>query len=217
MVRAPTPEEFQKAAEEAALQPRDAVAPEAPAAAIAKVSPPLCGCGDCLAYATHGWNVTVWPKNVPLESRGRGATISLGLYVCEHHAGQVTIASLMDKHWQDIEAWWATIEPVAFDRDTVALELVPLARHGRWQQQLREKARAAGTPEPNGGYQQSFVSQLRWEDLQKLRGAVRRVWQRKGMPDEMITEKLCDQVIEAMGPTTRERWLKQIVDKALHR
>lgn len=187
---------------------------EAATAAIRSLPRPLCGADKCLGYATHGWRLTVWPKNVPLESRGRGAVLDIDLWVCPHHAGLVTIASLQAQHWQQIEAWWADISDVPFDRDTAAVELVELEKHTMWRAKRLEAGLKAGSEEPAGGYHQSFVAQLSWQDLQRLRGAVRRVWLRKGMPSSLVTDVECDKVIEAMGPATREKWLKQIVDRS---
>lgn len=178
-----------------------------------KLQPPLCGADNCLAYAARGWALRVWPKTEPHESRGRGAEIHVGLFVCEHHGSLVSLASLQPKHWEAVEDWWATISQVPFDRDTVELGLVPLAAHDGWRRKLAAAGVDAATPEPAGGYPQSFVGQLSFQQLQQLRAAVRRVWKKKGMPDAMVTEHLCDQVIEAMGPQTREKWLKNIVDR----
>lgn len=178
------------------------------------MKPPLCGAGDCLAFATRGWSVTVWPKGEPAESRGRGATIHIGLYVCEHHGNLVTLGSLRREHWQEIETWWREISDVPFDRDSAEAGLVLLSHHSVW----RAKQLAAGervAAEPAGGYAQSFVAQLSWEQLGRLREAVKRVWRRKGVPEYQINDRLADQTIEAMGPATREKWLKAAVDRAL--
>ena len=215
----PTEEQIARASREARIQRERAAAARtetAPKLVSKEIKPPLCGAGDCLAFARRGWILKVWPKGADPETRGRGARFALDLFVCEHHANQVTIASLQHGHWTAIDAWWSEISDVPIDHDGAQLELVPLDQHPIWRQRVHDANAPAESTEPNGGYQQSFVSQLRWQDLLKLRAAVKRVLvEKKKIPAWMATDAECDKIIEAMGPITREKWLKQMVDRAL--
>jgi len=58
------------------------------------------------------------------------------------------------------------------------------------------------------------LSQLSWQDLQRLRAAVRRVHMRHYPLDHCDTGT-CDRIIESIVPQTAERLLKQLVDGEL--
>lgn len=58
----------------------------------------------------------------------------------------------------------------------------------------------------------SFFSEINWDDLQLLRGIVRRVHMKK-YPEEMITSRECDRIIEAIGPVASENLIKLAVEQ----
>ena len=57
-----------------------------------------------------------------------------------------------------------------------------------------------------------FVSSLSFQDLQLLREAVRRVHMAEYREDHITTAEM-DRIIENIGPETREKMIKFMVDK----
>ena len=57
-----------------------------------------------------------------------------------------------------------------------------------------------------------FVSSLSFQDLQLLREAVRRVHMAEYREDHITTMEM-DRIIENIGPETREKMIKFMVDK----
>tara|TARA_R100001082_G_scaffold44562_1_gene23725 strand:- start:108 stop:308 length:201 start_codon:yes stop_codon:yes gene_type:complete len=60
-----------------------------------------------------------------------------------------------------------------------------------------------------------FISTLSFHELQLLRQAVRRVHMAEYRDDHVTTEEM-DRIIEAIGPETREKMIKFMVDKGQH-
>lgn len=60
----------------------------------------------------------------------------------------------------------------------------------------------------------SFISTISAQDLNLLRGIVRKVHLRY-LPKEHATDKECDKLIESLGPEIVERMIKFGVDKGL--
>lgn len=58
------------------------------------------------------------------------------------------------------------------------------------------------------------LGELSWNDLQRLRAAVRRVHMRH-YPGEHCTNRVCDRLIESLGDGVAERLLKRLVDGKL--
>ncbi len=57
----------------------------------------------------------------------------------------------------------------------------------------------------------SFLAQLSWADLQRLRAIVRRTHMRR-YPREFCTDREADRMIEAMGPRVAEILVRRAVD-----
>lgn len=55
------------------------------------------------------------------------------------------------------------------------------------------------------------LATLSWQDLVRLRNAVRRVHMRH-YPTEHCTTRECDRIIETIGEATAQRMLKRLVD-----
>lgn len=60
----------------------------------------------------------------------------------------------------------------------------------------------------------SFISTISSQDLDLLRGIVRKVHLRH-VPKQHATEKECDKLIESLGPEIVERMIRFGVDKGL--
>lgn len=60
-----------------------------------------------------------------------------------------------------------------------------------------------------------FISTISFEDLRMLREAVRRVHMAEYHEDHITTEEM-DRIIESIGPETREKMIKFMVDKGQH-
>jgi len=58
----------------------------------------------------------------------------------------------------------------------------------------------------------SFVADLNFQDLQRLRAVVKKV-HLKNYPTHMITDYEADKLIEALGPEVREAMIKAAVDQ----
>lgn len=58
----------------------------------------------------------------------------------------------------------------------------------------------------------TFVADLSFQDLQRLRKVVRKVHMRH-YPSALLTDHEADKIIEAMGPQTSETLIKIAVDK----
>lgn len=60
------------------------------------------------------------------------------------------------------------------------------------------------------------VRQTTWaisfHDRQRLRAVVKRVLLANGVPPSMISDYEADKYIDALGPETYERWIKEAVD-----
>ena len=65
----------------------------------------------------------------------------------------------------------------------------------------------------------SWISELRFEDLQRLRQAARRAYaiatKRKNRPARHLTDKDADKWIEALGPKVAEQRIKRLVDQGM--
>ena len=61
-----------------------------------------------------------------------------------------------------------------------------------------------------------FLSALSWQDLQRLRAAVKRVYLRH-YPSDFCTDDEADRMIEALAPSVAERLVKAQVDGTLER
>lgn len=59
----------------------------------------------------------------------------------------------------------------------------------------------------------SFIRDLRFEDLQILRAVVRRAHKAR-FPNEKISDVAADTMIQGMGPQVAERMLKRAIDGA---
>jgi hypothetical protein len=64
------------------------------------------------------------------------------------------------------------------------------------------------------GDRPSFVAQLRFKDLQRLRQIVRRVHMRH-YPGERCTDREADRIIESFGPETCEKMIARAVRRGL--
>ena len=60
----------------------------------------------------------------------------------------------------------------------------------------------------------SFLSELRHEDLVRLRAVVRKVHMAYH-PRDLCTDREADRIIESLGPETGERMLKKLIDRRL--
>tara|TARA_R100000664_G_C2745713_1_gene133495 strand:+ start:1109 stop:1309 length:201 start_codon:yes stop_codon:yes gene_type:complete len=60
-----------------------------------------------------------------------------------------------------------------------------------------------------------FISTLSFEELRMLREAVRRVHMAEYREDHITTDEM-DRIIEQIGPETREKMIKFMVDKGQH-
>lgn len=60
-----------------------------------------------------------------------------------------------------------------------------------------------------------FLSELSFNDLQRLRAAVKRVYMQRGYPVELYTDREADRIIESIGPQTAERLIKALVDQKM--
>lgn len=58
------------------------------------------------------------------------------------------------------------------------------------------------------------LAELSWQDLTRLRAAVRRV-HLQHYPLDFCTVRECDRIIESIAPQTAERLLKRLVDGQL--
>lgn len=72
-----------------------------------------------------------------------------------------------------------------------------------------DEAHGAGVP-VNAHH--GWIGSLRWEDLQRLRLAVRKAWA-VTHPDEPLTDRECDRMIDAHGPVVMEKRLKRAIDR----
>ena len=93
----------------------------------------------------------------------------------------------------------------------------------RKRQQLTQKRRVKGLSKENktvdGGlllssHKSSFCSELRYEDLQRLRAVVRKFFETKTKRHKISDIEL-DKWIEAKGPVVREKLIKHAVDNRL--
>lgn len=58
----------------------------------------------------------------------------------------------------------------------------------------------------------SWLSELSWQDLQRLRAVVKKVYM-KYYPAESATDAEADRIINAVGPETCEKLIKKAVDR----
>lgn len=57
----------------------------------------------------------------------------------------------------------------------------------------------------------SFINDISFEDLQRLRKVVRKVWMAYH-PPHLQTDKEADKLIESFGPVVQQRIIKRIID-----
>lgn len=57
----------------------------------------------------------------------------------------------------------------------------------------------------------SFLAELRYEDLQRLRASVKKIHMRGKYRKEQITDREADRIIEALGPEAAEKLVRKAV------
>jgi len=75
----------------------------------------------------------------------------------------------------------------------------------------QEEERPVRKPAAEGSM---FLSALSWQDLQRLRAAVKRVYLRH-YPSDFCTDEEADKMIEALAPSVAERLIAAQVDNRL--
>jgi hypothetical protein len=60
----------------------------------------------------------------------------------------------------------------------------------------------------------SFLTELRWEDLQRLRVSVKRIHMTR-YPKDKITDHEADKIIEALGPEAAETLTRRAMDAGI--